>query len=69
MQLVLNTWVEAFGGPKALAEKLDVTDHAVRVWLRGEGSPQAEKINEIIRLSKGELSFQQIYRESTRSKK
>lgn len=69
MRLVFNLWVEGFGGPKALAEKLDVTDHAVRVWLRGDGSPHAEKINDIIRLSKGDLTFEQIYKESTRSKK
>lgn len=69
MKLVFNQWVEKFGGARALAPKLNVTDHAVRVWLRGEGSPQAETINEIIRLSKGELTFEQIFKESIRSKK
>lgn len=69
MKLHFKEWVEHFGGARALAEKLNVTDHAVRHWLRGEGSPEAETINTIIRLSKGVLTFEQIYRESTRSKK
>lgn len=69
MKLVLNAWVEQYGGAIVLAEKLDVTPHAVRVWLRGEGSPHAETVNDLIRLSKGELTFEQIYKESTRSKK
>ena len=69
MSLPFNAWVEAFGGANALAEKLEVTGHTVRVWLRGEGAPEASKIDAILKLSKGVLSFQQIYKESTRSKK
>lgn len=69
MKLQFNAWVEEFGGARPLAEKLNVTDHAVRVWLRGEGSPHAETIAEIIKLSKGVLTFEQIFKESVRSKK
>lgn len=69
MKLAFNAWVKSIGGARVLASKLDVTDHAVRVWLRGEGSPHADKINDIIRLSKGVLTFEQIFKESTRSKK
>jgi hypothetical protein len=69
MKLQFNEWVESIGGANRLAEKLDVTGWAVRVWLRGEGAPLAETINTIIRLSKGVLTFEQIYKESTRSKK
>jgi len=69
MKLPFNMWVEAFGGARFLAAKLGVTDHAVRVWLRGEGSPHAETVADIIRLSKGELTFEIIFKESTRSKK
>lgn len=69
MHLAFNAWVEDYGGASALAEKLDVHPATVRVWLRGEGAPEAEKIDSILKLSKGLLSFQQIYRESTRSKK
>lgn len=67
MQLKFVHWVEQFGIHE-LAQKLKVTDHAVRVWLRGENSPTSEKIIEIIRLSKGSLSFQEIFKETTRSK-
>lgn len=69
MKLAFNAWVKSFGGARALAPKLGVTDHAVRVWMRGEGSPEAKAINEIIKLSKGLLTFEQIYKESVRSKK
>ena len=69
MKLQFNTWVEEFGGARLLAKKLEVTDHAVRVWMRGEGSPHAETIDAIIKLSKGVLTFEQIFKESTRSKK
>lgn len=69
MKLHFNQWVSDYGGANKLAQELNVTGWAVRVWLRGEGAPLAETINTIIRLSKGSLTFEQIYKESTRSKK
>lgn len=67
MQLVFTSWVERYGGVNVLAEKLQVTEHTVRVWLRGEGPPKSETIMDIIKISKGELSFQDIFKETTRS--
>jgi len=69
MQLKLKEWVEAFGGIPELAKALKVTDHSVRVWLRGEATPRSKTLKEIIRLSKGELNFEVIYKETSRSKK
>lgn len=69
MKLLFNAWVKDSGGADTVAEKLGVTGFAVRVWMRGEGSPLAKNIGEIIKLSKGKLTFEQIVKESTRSKK
>ena len=69
MGLPFNAWVKKFGGADELAKTLGVTGHAVRVWLRGDGSPLGENMITLIRLSKGKLGFEAIYRESIRSKK
>jgi DNA-binding transcriptional regulator YdaS (Cro superfamily) len=69
MSLPFSAWVDRYGGAGVLAAKLNVHPATVRVWLRGEGAPEAEKIAAILKLSKDELTFQMIYREATRSKK
>lgn len=53
-------WVEKSGGVPRLAVLLGVTPHAVRVWVRGHGTPRASMIAKIIRLSKNKLSFEDI---------
>lgn len=67
MQLKLRKFVEEMGGCTKLAAKLDLGEQAVRVWLRGHGAPRAKEINEMIKLSKHELTFEDIYKESTRN--
>lgn len=69
MQTKLKKWVDDFGGVPAVARALDVTEHQVRNWLRGEQTPRAKRLNEIIRLSKGTLSFEIIFKETSRCKK
>jgi hypothetical protein len=69
VELKMKAWIEKHGGKEIIAEKLGVQEATVRVWLRGAGSPTASVIDAIITLSKGKLSFKQIYSESTRNKK
>lgn len=69
MQLKIRKWVDEFGGIKKLALELDVGEHQVRKWLRGEATPRPALLKQIIRLSKGELTFEVIYKETSRSKK
>lgn len=67
MQLHLKNWIDKYGGIPAIAKELEVTEWTVRVWLRGDGSPSAMNIMKLIVLSKGKLSFQQIYKETSRN--
>ena len=69
MQLYFKLWVTKFGGVQKLADHFGCSGACVRKWLRGEGPPDAAKIAEIIRLSKGKLTFKKIFEESTRNKK
>lgn len=69
MQLHFRKWVDKFGGIPKLAQELEVGEHAVRIWLRGDGCPNNPSILKILLLSKGELTFQQIYKEATRNLK
>lgn len=69
MQSKLRTWVDASGGVPAVAKTLNVTEHSVRNWLRGESTPRSKTIKTIISLSKGTLTFDVIYKETNRSKK
>lgn len=68
-ETALSKWVEKFGGKQKLAATLKVTPFAVRTWMVGRNTPTAEKINELIKLSKGKLSFQQIYESTTYDRK
>jgi hypothetical protein len=67
MQLKLKKFVDEMGGCTKLAARLDLGEQAVRVWLRGHGAPRAKEISEMIKLSKGELTFDDIYKESIRN--
>lgn len=67
MSLKLTKWIQDYGGATVLAAKLGLGEQAVRVWMRGQGAPRAKEIHEMIRLSKGELTFNDIYKESTRN--
>jgi DNA-binding phage protein len=69
MELKVRKWVDSFGGVQKVAEALGVGDHQVRAWLRGEATPRSKTLNEIIRLSKGSLTFEVIYKETSRCKK
>lgn len=68
MVLHFRNWVEEFGGIPKLAKELGITEHGVRIWTRGDGSPRAEPLLRILVLSKGKLSYQQIIKETTRNK-
>jgi len=68
MQLRFRNWVDKYGGIGKLAETLGVGEHAVRIWLRGDGCPRVHLMYEIIELSKRELTFSQIFKETTRGK-
>lgn len=69
MQLKIRTWVDNFGGIPLVASTLGVTEHSVRKWLRGESTPRSKTVKELIRLSKGFLTFEVIYKETSRCKK
>jgi transcriptional regulator with XRE-family HTH domain len=63
-------WVDEFGGIQAVAKKLNVTEYTVRVWLRGENTPDVKTIVEIIKLSQSsnsKLSFDDVYKSCTRN--
>lgn len=70
-KLKFRKWIEDAGGIKVVADSLGVTEHTVRVWVRGEGNPEVKMIIDIIAYSKGtknELDFDTIYKECTRNK-
>lgn len=72
MLLKFNDWVKKYGkkqgGVRKLSKDLGVGEHTTRTWLRGENAPKSETILEIIKLSKGELTFEIILKETTRNK-
>lgn len=60
-------WIQSQGGPKVLAERLGLTSHAVRVWLRGAGSPTMKTAHRIVKLSRGRLTLEDIVTFSRRN--
>jgi hypothetical protein len=66
-----SDWVNGRGTVKTALD-LNVSEGTVRVWLRGQGTPHAKTINEILRLSKEEkvtLTFQNVFDEATKNLK
>jgi len=65
MRNKLCSWIDKFGGATKVGAALDLSEAAVGVWMRGHGSPEAKTIDRLIKLSKGELTFDIIYKCST----
>lgn len=62
-----KTWINKFGGADRLAVKLNMSSFAVRHWLYRHGSPRIAVIRELVKLSKGELTADDII-EATQKK-
>jgi len=60
-------WVASEGGSFPVSKKLGVTHVAVKAWLNRKGWPKVKNIIDLIKLSKGQLTFDNII-ESTRPK-
>lgn len=58
--MTLNQWVKQYGGAEKLAVKLEITPHAVRNWMRGDDVPRPKHLVQLVKLSKGKLSFESI---------
>lgn len=70
-KLKFREFVFEYGGVKEIAKRYSVTEHAVRIWLRGEGTPEVKVIIDIIKESRNghtKLDFDTIYKECTRNK-
>jgi len=64
-----DQWIAEFGGDEKLAWKLGITSAAIKHWRRGTTTPSAKNVFEIIKLSKGALSFGDIVTETDVPKK
>lgn len=53
-------WLVDIGGPNVLASKLGVSNYVVNHWKRGDGWPRISIILEIVRMSKGKLSIEDV---------
>lgn len=53
-------WVKARGGTAAIAERLGVTERAVRYWVSGQAMPRSDTMRKLIELSEGQLTYQSI---------
>ena len=60
-------WVVEFGIPRIVAElrkdpDLRITEHAVYDWLSGRRAPRPSRAAALVRISRGRLSLETIYR-------
>lgn len=65
----LKTWVARQGGPIAAGRLLGVHPTTVRAWLKGRASPRPLVMRQIVRLSKGLVTYAEIVAETTRTPK
>lgn len=64
MESSFQIWVDKYGSEQLCAD-LHITHHTLKNWLMRRGWPKVLFIQEIIRLSKGEMTFEKII-ESTK---
>lgn len=69
MRNKLCSWIDKFGGATKVGAALDLSEAAVTVWMRGQGAPGVGTVDKLIKLSKGELTFDIIYKCSTSNPK
>lgn len=60
MESPFHRWVAAYGGVDKLAKELGVTSQVVKYWLRRRGWPKVKNILDIVRLSGGKLTFEDV---------
>lgn len=53
-------WLKEFGGADKLARVLKVSPRVAHRWRRAEGWPKVETMLEIVKLSKGELTLEDV---------
>lgn len=57
-----ETWVRNNGGTLVIAKKLNKDQSTVQKWCGGRARPSLENINDLLKLAKGHLTFQDIVR-------
>ena len=60
-------WATTYGTNK-LAEQCGVSAWSVRQWKAGLAAPRPERILKIVELSKGELTTDEVLRETSRNR-
>lgn len=55
-----QTWVASYGTTAELAAKLQVSVRTINHWVNREGYPKVDTMRELIKLSKGVLSYEVI---------
>ena len=61
----LNKFIVKNGGDTAVAKKLGVSVETVRKWRIGETSPRPRSALALIKMSRGTLSWKDVYIDST----
>lgn len=62
-------WITDSGGPRAVARMLRTESPTIYGWLRGAATPRAKTMQQIVRLSKGQVSFDDIINETSKKGK
>lgn len=65
-QVTLKQWIASRGGTTEVSKLLKVQPAALRVWLRGQGSPTLATAARVVKISGGLVSYETIFKESTR---
>jgi len=63
----LEAWVRKYGGTKAVALALGVSQQGVQHWLSGYCNPRPHVAKQILKLSKGKLAWEDLNSEYRKS--
>lgn len=62
-------WIEAKGGPRAVSRLLKLSDSTVYKWLACEVSPTAKRMIDLVKLGKGQFTYEDIIKETKKGKR
>lgn len=57
-------WIEAQGGPHAVARMIETESPTVKLWMNGKTTPRAIIMVKLVKLGRGAFDFEDIIRET-----
>lgn len=63
------SWIDRVGGPRAVARLLNTESPTVRAWMRGDATPKALIMQQLVAFGEGAFDYEDIINETKSAQK